>query len=43
MNDPETMSYNHAWGGIILFPEREWSRWVTIGSFIMTLNAFIAI
>ncbi len=27
MNDQETMSYNHAWGGTIPFPESEWSRW----------------
>ena len=27
MSDPETMSYNHAWGGTIPFPESEWSEW----------------
>ena len=25
--DPETMSYNHAWGGTIPFPEQEWKDW----------------
>ena len=25
--DPETMSYNHAWGGIISFPEERWNGW----------------
>ncbi|MBQ7058884.1 MAG: GNAT family N-acetyltransferase [Firmicutes bacterium] len=25
--DEETMSYNHAWGGTILFPESEWQSW----------------
>ncbi len=27
MSDEETMSYNHAWGGIIPFPEQEWKEW----------------
>ena len=27
MADPETMSYNHAWGGIIPFPEDNWKDW----------------
>lgn len=27
MNDPETMSFNHAWGGTIPFPESEWPGW----------------
>lgn len=27
MNDPETMSYNNAWGGTISFPEIKWSDW----------------
>ena len=27
MSDPETMSYNHAWGGTIPFPEQEWKDW----------------
>lgn len=27
MSDIETMSYNHAWGGTIPFPESEWPRW----------------
>ncbi len=27
MNDEETMSYNHAWGGTIPFPESEWPGW----------------
>lgn len=25
--DEETMSYNHAWGGIIDFSEEKWSGW----------------
>ena len=27
MADKATMSYNHAWGGTIPFPESEWSGW----------------
>ncbi len=27
MADPETMSYNNAWGGTIPFPESEWADW----------------
>ena len=27
MNDPETMSYNNAWGGTIPFLEDEWEDW----------------
>ena len=27
MSDEETMSYNHAWGGTIPFPESEWQDW----------------
>lgn len=27
MNDPETMSYNNAWGGTIPFPKDKWSNW----------------
>ncbi|MBQ1410866.1 MAG: GNAT family N-acetyltransferase [Oscillospiraceae bacterium] len=27
MADPETMSYNHAWGGIIPFPKEKWHDW----------------
>ncbi len=27
MADPETMSYNHAWGGTIPFPQEEWRDW----------------
>ena len=27
MNDEETMSYNHAWGGTIPFPESKWEAW----------------
>ena len=27
MNDEETMSYNHAWGGTIPFPEEQWKDW----------------
>lgn len=25
--DPETMTYNHAWGGTIDFPEGDWPDW----------------
>ena len=25
--DEETMSYNHAWGGTIPWPEKEWENW----------------
>ena len=25
--DPETMSYNNAWGGTIPFPQEEWGKW----------------
>ena len=25
--DEETMSYNHAWGGTISFPEEDWADW----------------
>ncbi|MBQ9823599.1 MAG: GNAT family N-acetyltransferase [Solobacterium sp.] len=27
MADEETMSYNHAWGGTIPFPEEKWHEW----------------
>jgi RimJ/RimL family protein N-acetyltransferase len=27
MADEETMSYNHAWGGTIPFPEEKWQGW----------------
>jgi len=27
MSDEETMSYNHAWGGTIDFPEDQWPGW----------------
>ncbi len=27
MADPETMAYNHAWGGTIPFPEDRWEPW----------------
>ncbi len=27
MSDENTMSYNHAWGGTIDFPEEEWANW----------------
>ena len=27
LGDEETMSYNHAWGGMIPFPESEWKDW----------------
>ena len=26
MADEKTMSYNHAWGGTIPFPEKNWKR-----------------
>ena len=25
--DEDTMSYNHAWGGTIDFPEERWRKW----------------
>ena len=28
--DPETMSYNAAWGGTIPFPRNEWEKWYDI-------------
>ena len=27
LSDSETMSYNHAWGGVIPFPEERWEAW----------------
>ena len=27
MADPETMSYNNAWGGTIPFPREKWAEW----------------
>ena len=27
LGDPETMSYNHAWGGVIPFPREKWASW----------------
>lgn len=27
LSDGETMSYNHAWGGTIMFPEEKWADW----------------
>ena len=27
MSDPETMSYNQAWGGTIPFPRKKWADW----------------
>ena len=27
LSDPETMSYNHAWGGTVDFPEELWDGW----------------
>lgn len=29
LGDEDTMSYNHAWGGTILFPEDRWGDWYT--------------
>lgn len=25
--NPETMAYNHAWGGTVSFPEEKWDNW----------------
>ena len=25
--DPETMAYNHAWGGTVPFPKEQWRNW----------------
>lgn len=30
MADIETMSYNDAWGGTILFPKEDWEEWYTL-------------
>ena len=27
LSDKETMSYNHAWGGTVPFPEEDWKDW----------------
>lgn len=27
LSDPQTMSYNDAWGGIVDFPENRWEAW----------------
>ena len=27
LSDEDTMSFNHAWGGTISFPENEWESW----------------
>ncbi len=27
LEDPETMSYNNAWGGTIKFPREKWAKW----------------
>lgn len=27
LSDEDTMSYNHAWGGTIPFPEEQWKAW----------------
>ena len=27
LGDPETMSYNHAWGGTVSFEEEQWKEW----------------
>lgn len=27
LSDPETMSYNRAWGGTVDFPEERWAAW----------------
>ena len=27
LSDEDTMSYNHAWGGTILFPKEKWGNW----------------
>ena len=27
LNDEDTMSYNHAWGGTIPFPKQKWKKW----------------
>ena len=27
LSDEETMSYNHAWGGTVPFPEERWKEW----------------
>ena len=27
LEDAETMSYNHAWGGTVAFPRERWASW----------------
>ncbi len=27
LEDEATMSYNHAWGGTVPFPEEDWAEW----------------
>ena len=27
LSDEETMAYNHAWGGVVSFPEEDWDSW----------------
>ena len=27
LEDPDTMAYNRAWGGVIPFPEEKWAAW----------------
>ena len=27
LSDPDTMAYNHAWGGTIDFPQERWEDW----------------
>ncbi len=27
LSDPDTMSYNHAWGGVVSFPKEKWQGW----------------
>lgn len=30
LSDPDTMSYNHAWGGTIPFPQEKWRNWYDV-------------
>ena len=31
LSDPSTMSYNHAYGGTIVFPPARWEGWALAG------------
>lgn len=43
LEDPETMSYNNAWGGIIEFPKSKWRLWYNNWIKILKKKDFIDI